>query len=63
MELLDTLPAKHCEMVAAVEMLDSLWMHLAQLLRQRLLILVIELEVCLGQNGVLLNDLIKDIDV
>lgn len=64
----DTLTAENRQMVGAVEVLDPLGVFPTQLLLQGLLVLVcpcalLEIEVGLGQDGVLLNDFIKNVDV
>ena len=66
----DTFAAEDSQMVRAVEMLHSLWVFLAQLLCQGLLVLVgastaglLEIEVRLGQYRVLLDYLVEDVDI
>ena len=44
-------------------MLDSFSVVLTQLLLQRFVIVIVEVEVGLAQNGVLLHHLVQDVDV
>jgi hypothetical protein len=62
-ELLDALSAKNSQMIGAVEVLHSLRMHFAQLLCDSFLVLIIELEVSLCEDGVFLNNFVEDINV
>ena len=63
MKRLDTLSAENVQMVRAVEVLDTFGMHLAELLRKTLLILVLEVKACARQDRVLLNDLVQNVNV
>jgi len=60
---LDTLSTENVEVIAAVEVLDALWVNLAELLRQAILILVLKIEGCAGQDRVFLDHLVEDVDV
>jgi len=66
----DALAAEYSEVIGAIEVLDSLWVLLAQLLSEGILVLLspgpaglLEVEVGLRENRVLLDDLIEDVDV
>ena len=66
----DAFTAKDSQVVRAVEVLHALRVLLAQLFSKGVLVLfasgtarLLEVEVSLGQNGVLLNYLIEDVDV
>lgn len=50
-------------MVGAVEVLDAINVFSAELLSHFIFILVVEIEVAMGQLFVLLHDLVKDVDV
>ena len=60
---LDALPAEDVEVVGAVEVLNAFRVLLAELLRETLLVFILEVEAGAGQDGVFLDDLVKDVDV
>ena len=60
---LDALAAEDGQVVGAVEVLDALWMLLAQLLAETLLVLVVEVKARLREDVVLLDHLVQDVDV
>lgn len=60
---LDALTAEDIQVIGAVEVLYALGVQLAKLLRQAVLVLVIELEAGLGKDGVLLDHLVEDVNV
>ena len=62
-EWLDALATEDVQVIAAVEVLDALGVLLAKLLRQALLILVLEVKACAGQDRVLLHYFVQNIDV
>ena len=66
----DALAAEDGEVIAAVEVLDALGVFLAQLLLQRVFVLVgagspvlLEVEVGLREDWVLLDHLVQNVDV
>ncbi len=66
----DALAAEYSQVVAAVEVLHSLWVLLAQFLLERVLVLVsasstslFKIEIRLGQNRVLFDDFVQNVDV
>ena len=63
MEWLDALTAEYVQVVRAVEVLDTLWMLLTELLRQALLVLVLKVKASSRQNRVFLYHFVKNVDV
>lgn len=60
---LNALAAKDVQVVGAVKVLDTLRVRLTKLLRQALLILIFKVETRACQNWVLLDNLVKDVDI
>ena len=60
---LDALTAKDVQVIRTVKVLDALWVNLAQLLCEAVLILVFEVERGSGQNWILLDHFVQDVDV
>lgn len=60
---LDALSTEDIQVVRAVEVLYPLGVLLAKLLRQAILVLVVELKACLGKDRVFLNDFVEDVDI
>ena len=63
MELFDAFSAKHSQVVAAVEVLHTLTVVVAQLLFKSLFVLIVEFEVGLGKYRVLFDYLVEDVNV
>ena len=63
MQWFDTLTAENVQMVGAVEMLDALWMLLTELFSEAVLVLILEIKAGASQDGILLDDLVQDVDV
>ena len=63
MERLDALPAENVLCTGTVKVLDALWMNFTELVGERLLIFVLEIEAHILQDRVLLDDLVEDVDV
>ncbi len=62
-ERLDALAAEDVQVVTAVEVLDALGVLLTQLFSKAVLVFILEVETGTGQNGVLLDHFIQDVDV
>ena len=63
MKRLDTLSAENVQMVRAVEVLDTFRMHLAELLRKALFILILKVKASARQDWVFFDDLVQDVNV
>lgn len=50
-------------MIGTVEVLDSLTVVLAELLSKGLLILIVKFKIGLLEDGILLHDFVKDVDI
>ena len=64
----DAFPAENSEMIAAIEMLHAFRVLDTQLVLKCLIVFLcgaafFEIEISLGENGVLLDHLIEDVDV
>ena len=60
---LDALSAEHSQVIGAVEVFHAFIMNLAHLVRERLFVFILEVEVYFGKNGVLGDDFIKNVNV
>ena len=58
-----TLTAEDIQMIGAVEVLDSFWMNFTELLRQGVLIFILEVKACTCENRVFGNNLVQDVYV
>ena len=63
MEWLDALTAEYVQVVRAVEVLDTLWVLLTELLRQALLVLILKVKAGTRQNRVFLYHFVENVDV
>ena len=61
--LLDALATENCEVIGTVKVLHSLRVDVAQFVLQRLLILLVEVEVRLRQDLVLLYHLVQNVNI
>ena len=59
----DAFSTEDRQVIRAVEVLDTLWMLLAELLTESLFILVLEVEGSLAENWILFDDFIEDVDI
>ena len=62
-ELFNTLTAEYRHMIWAIEMLYPLWMHITKLLHHTILVFIFKIEVAGGQDRVLLDYFVQNIDV
>ena len=60
---LDTLSAKNSKVVRAVEVLDPVWVLLAELIAQGLVFFLVEVETCLRKHWVFLYNFVQNVDV
>lgn len=62
-ERLNALPAEDVQVVRAVEVLDTLGVLLAELLGQALLVLVLKVKARAREHGILLDNLVENVNV
>ena len=63
MQRLYALTAEDVQVIRAVEVLDTLGVLLAELLRETVLVFILEVEAGARQDRVLLHDLVQNVDV